>query len=104
MKLTHSLAAVAVAILEMDREADGRLWGYALSKRADVRSGVLYPQLDRMLGEGWLEDHWESQDEARKRPARRYYTVTPEGRAGLGAAAQRVERDSRVVAGRVRFA
>lgn len=93
MKVTRALAAVAVAMLEMAQEGDGRLWGYALSKRADVRSGVLYPQLDRMLVEGWLDDHWESQDEVKKRPPRRYYTLTDEGRIHLGAVIAQAERE-----------
>ena len=96
MKVTHSLVLVAVAILGMDQEADGRIWGYALSKRSGVRSGVLYPQLDRMLGEGWLEDHWESPEEARrKRPPRRYYTVTDAGRSNLGAVVRRAASEPR---------
>lgn len=93
MKVTYSLVLVAMAVLEMDREGDGRLWGYALSKRSGVRSGVLYPQLDRMLGEGWLDDHWEERVEGQKRPARRYYTLTNEGRMELGAVASRAETE-----------
>lgn len=95
MNFTHSLAVVAVAVLQMEQEGDGRLWGYALTKRSGVRSGVLYPQLDRMLGEGWLEDHWEPQEDAKKRPPRRYYTLTDEGRLNLGAIAKRAEREQR---------
>ena len=102
MKTTHSLVLVAVAVLEMDQEADNRIWGYALSKRSGVRSGVLYPQLDRMMGEGWLEDHWESQDEVHKRPPRRYYTVTDEGRVNLGAVIKRAELEPRFASMRLR--
>jgi PadR family transcriptional regulator PadR len=95
MKLTHSLALVSAAILQMDGEGDGRIWGYALSKTSGVRSGVLYPQLDRMMGEGWLEDHWEPQEEVKKRPPRRYYTLTDEGRTNLGSVVRRAEREAR---------
>ncbi len=102
MKVTHSLVLVAVAILGMDQEGDGRIWGYALSKRSGVRSGVLYPQLDRMMGQGWLEDHWESQKEVRKRPPRRYYTLTDEGRTNLGAVVRRAEREPRFASIQVR--
>ena len=104
MKVTHSLVLVAIAILEMDQEADGRIWGYALSKKSGVRSGVLYPQLDRMMGEGWLEDHWEPQDEAKKRPPRRYYTVTDTGRLNLGAVVRQAEREPRFASMKVRHA
>ena len=98
MKMTHSLTLVAAAMLEMDLagEHGGRLWGYALSKRSGVRSGVLYPQLDRMLREGWVEDHWEAPSEiAEKRPPRRYYTLTDDGRRELGGVIRRAQRDPR---------
>lgn len=68
----------------MDRPTD-RHWGYNLSKESGVRSGVLYPILHRMLEEGWLEDGWEALDSvSEKRPARRYYELTANGRRELG--------------------
>jgi PadR family transcriptional regulator PadR len=95
MKVTHSLVLVALAILQMDQEADGRIWGYALSKRSGVRSGVLYPMLDRMMGEDWLEDHWEEHAEGKKRPPRRYYRLTDTGRTNLGVVVRRAESEQR---------
>ncbi len=97
MKVTHSLVLVCLAILDMSAEADGRIWGYPLSKRSGVRSGVLYPTLDRMLNEGWLEDHWEEGAQGQKRPARRYYVLTDKGRANLGAVVRRAESEQRFV-------
>jgi PadR family transcriptional regulator PadR len=103
MKVTQSLVAVAVAILTMDNDSDARIWGYALSKLSGVRSGVLYPQLDRMLSDDWLEDHWETQEEITgKRPARRYYVVTEYGRGQLGAAIKRPGQERRVSSVQVR--
>ena len=107
MKLTHSLALVAAAMLEMDMDGneDGRIWGYALTKRSHVRSGVLYPQLDRMLDQGWVEDHWEAPSEVTgKRPPRRYYTLTNEGRAELGSVVRRAQREPRFAARPLRLA
>lgn len=72
---------VAVAMLEDPR---GQHWGYELSRRSGVRSGVLYPILTRMLSHGWLTDGWESEESAHGRPRRRYYTLTDEGRVALG--------------------
>jgi PadR family transcriptional regulator PadR len=95
MKVTHSLVLVAVAILQMEQEGDGRIWGYALSKMSGVRSGVLYPQLDRMMGQGWLEDHWEERAEGQKRPPRRYYTLTDTGRSNLGGVVRRAQSEQR---------
>lgn len=95
MKVTHSLVLVVMTILQMSREGDGRIWGYALSKKSGVRSGVLYPQLDRMMDEGWLVDHWEEQVPDRKRPPRRYYTLTDEGRRNFGAIAHQARNEQR---------
>jgi PadR family transcriptional regulator PadR len=95
MKVTHSLVLVAIAILDMSQEGDGRVWGYALSKKSGVRSGVLYPTLDRMMSDGWLEDHWEEHSENKKRPPRRYYMLTDKGRDNLGGVVGRVESEPR---------
>ena len=77
MRKTHALVSVIDALLE---DPLGQHWGYELSKKAGVRSGVLYPILRRMLEEGWLEDGWEDPREvAEGRPPRRYYTLTPDG-------------------------
>jgi len=95
MKVTHSLVLVAAAILDMSKEPDGRIWGYALSKKSGVRSGVLYPTLDRMMGEAWIEDHWEETAEGKKRPPRRYYTLTDKGRSNLGGVVRPAERGQR---------
>lgn len=64
----------------------GRHWGYETSKAADVRPGVLYPILHRMLERGLLVDGWEDSGEiAGRRQPRRYYALTDEGRLELGA-------------------
>jgi PadR family transcriptional regulator PadR len=65
------------------KDPDGQHWGYELSKRAGVRSGVLYPILHRMLDDGLLTDGWE-EHAIGKRPPRRYYELTDEGRRALG--------------------
>jgi PadR family transcriptional regulator, regulatory protein PadR len=87
-------------------DPSGRHWGYELSKRSGVRSGVLYPLLGRMLDEGWLEDGWEDQVQVgkSKRPPRRYYELTDEGKLALGALIVDARRDPRfgpVIAGRI---
>lgn len=101
MKVTYPLVRVAETMLVMERSGDGRLWGYALSKRSGVRSGVLYPQLDRMLTEGWLEDSWEERTETNgKRPPRRYYRLTQHGRAELGAVLQSAQSRQQFLGGK----
>jgi PadR family transcriptional regulator PadR len=83
MRKTHALVQVAMALLD---DPTGQHWGYELSKRTGVRSGVLYPMLTRMLDEGWVDDGWEEPTTIReKRPPRRYYVLTDKGRVALGA-------------------
>jgi PadR family transcriptional regulator PadR len=80
-RTTKPLVQVAAALLE--RPAD-RHWGYDLSKRASVRSGVLYPMLTRMLNDGWVKDGWEGPTAIEeKRPPRRYYVLTEKGKREL---------------------
>jgi PadR family transcriptional regulator PadR len=93
MRKTHALVQVAMALLD---DPVGQHWGYELSKRSGVRSGVLYPMLTRILDEGWLTDGWEDPTALKeKRPPRRYYELTDEGRLALGAVLDEARRDAR---------
>lgn len=92
MRTTYALVQLAAALMAAPGD---RHWGYQLSKASGVRSGAMYPRLTSMLDEGWLEDGWETQEEASGRPARRYYTLTEKGKAELGAVLARAERDQR---------
>ena len=94
MRRTYALVQVAVALMA---DADGRHWGYELSKRSGVRSGVMYPVLQRMLDKGWLADGWEHRDQigTTKRPPRRYYELTDAGKVDLGTLIAEARQDSR---------
>jgi PadR family transcriptional regulator PadR len=93
MRMTHALVQVAMVLLD---DRDGRHWGYELSKRSGVRSGVLYPMLTRMLDEGWVQDGWEDPTTIRdKRPPRRYYELTDKGRKELGEVLDKARCDTR---------
>jgi PadR family transcriptional regulator PadR len=91
--MTPALVRVAMALMD---EPGGRHWGYELFKRSGVRSGVLYPMLTRLLGDGLLADGWEDPATIRdRRPPRRYYTVTDKGRQELGAVVRKAGREPR---------
>jgi PadR family transcriptional regulator PadR len=83
---------VAVAIMG---DPAGKHWGYELTRKSGVRSGVLYPILARMLGEGWLTDGWEEPGTTGGRPPRRYYELTDAGRRALGALLAEARTDAR---------
>lgn len=92
MRRTHSLVQVALAL---SRDVVGKHWGYELSKASGVRSGVMYPILDRMLQDGWLSDGWEVPAPDTRRPRRRYYELTDKGRREIGAVTQEAALDPR---------
>jgi PadR family transcriptional regulator PadR len=93
MRRTYALIQVALALMD---DPTGRHWGYELTRQAGVRSGVLYPILHRMLDEGWLADGPEDPAQlGGKRPPRRYYELTDEGKVELGALLQEARSDAR---------
>lgn len=94
MRMTYALLQVAATLMS---DASGRHWGYKLSKVSGVRSGVMYPILQRMLDQGWLTDGWEEQTQVgrTKRPPRRYYELTDAGKAALDAMLVRARLEDR---------
>ena len=78
-----SAMPLVLAILE-----ESESYGYAILKRIDELSGgemewtdgMLYPLLHRLDRLGYVEARWDSSEGARRR---RYYRITPAGRAAL---------------------
>jgi DNA-binding PadR family transcriptional regulator len=78
-----SAIPLVLAILD-----DGETYGYAILKRIAELSGgglewtdgMLYPLLHRLERLGYVEARWDSPDGGRRR---RYYRITPRGRAAL---------------------
>jgi PadR family transcriptional regulator, regulatory protein PadR len=70
--------------------AAGPMHGWALGQRIQQQSenflrvgqGSLYPALQRLEQQGWIESEWQST--AQNRPAR-FYTLTTSGRRALTA-------------------
>jgi PadR family transcriptional regulator PadR len=93
MRTTKPLVEVAIVMMQ---DQGGTYWGYQLMKETGLRSGVLYPILDRMLADGWVVDGWEEQETARrKHMRRRYYELTDKGKRELGALLVRARSDAR---------
>jgi PadR family transcriptional regulator PadR len=92
LRMTHALVQVAAALLESPHEQH---YGYDLAQRAGVNSNALYQVLARMHERRWLEDGWEQGKPGAKGPRRRYYTITPNGMARLGALLADASRDRR---------
>lgn len=84
MRMSHQTRLVLTALLE---SPDEETYGFELSQVAGIKTGSLYPILDRLLNEGWLSARWEMLDEhAAGRRRRRYYRLTALGERGARAA------------------
>jgi len=76
-RLTQATARTLATLLQSPRS-----WrhGYDLMKESDVASGTLYPLLDRLLSDKWLETRWEDSP-LPGRPRRHLYRLTVLGRS-----------------------
>lgn len=80
--MVQRLTQPTIRVLRLLLEAsDGRSYGLELINGANVGPGTLYPMLTRLESIGWLDSSWEDIDPAAEgRPARRYYSLTANGR------------------------
>lgn len=88
MQVGKDLVAASATPLVLAILQDGESYGYAIMKRVAELSGgeltwtdgMLYPLLHRLERLGYLGARWGVSETGRKR---RYYRITPEGRAQL---------------------
>ncbi len=73
-------SGATIAVLSELLQAREPVWGRAILDSTTLKSGTLYPILRRLEDEGWVSSEWES-GQPPGRPRRRYYTLTPDGRA-----------------------
>jgi PadR family transcriptional regulator, regulatory protein PadR len=79
MRSVLSLAVLAIV-------AEAQTYGYAVAQRLQqegfgtVKGGTLYPVLTRLEQDGLVESTWQA---GAGGPGRKYYAITPEGRAEL---------------------
>jgi PadR family transcriptional regulator len=86
-KMSRSTLEVLAYFVEAK---DDPVYGNELIKRTRLKSGTIYPILDRLERAGWLTAEWEEIDQsAEKRPRRRNYRLT-----GLGVRAAMRELDA----------
>lgn len=66
--------------------ADGPTYGYAIAQRlkegaiGEVKGGTLYPLLQRLENDAYVEARWQQGESG---PGRKYFELTPAGRAEL---------------------
>jgi PadR family transcriptional regulator PadR len=91
VRKTQPVITVALEILTNPTQ---RHWGYDLTQRTGLKTGVLYPILGRMLAAGWLVATWEDTTPG-GRPGRRFYELTAGGAQALEAMVSEASSDSR---------
>ena len=72
--------------------ADEESYGYVIAKRLEdagfgrIKGGTLYPILGRLEADGLVTSSWREGDGG---PGRKYFAITPDGRAALDDRADR---------------
>ncbi len=85
VKITFSTAVILQAV------SRGHRHGFDIMDVSSLPDGTVYPALWRLEKAGLLLSSWEDEETARKnkRPARRYYELTAEGKQALANATAR---------------
>jgi len=89
MEINKDLVAASSTPIVLAILAEGDSYGYAILQRVRELSGgdlewtdgMLYPVLHRLSRLGLVESRWEVAESGRRR---KYYRITPDGRAHLG--------------------
>ena len=86
-QLGYATLAVLQAI------ADGHHYGFDIIDRTGLPSGTVYPALAGLSRRGLVDSRWEDDARARseRRPRRKYYGVTADGRETLSASMRRFD-------------
>ena len=90
MRIAKDLVAASTTPLVLGILAEGESYGYAILKqvselsggRLEWTDGLLYPLLHRLERLGHVESVWRTPEGGRRR---KYYRLTDQGRAELGA-------------------
>ncbi len=91
-RITYPAACVLQAL------ANGKVFGLDIVEHTGLASGTVYPMLRRFERAGFVDSTWETPEEAfgHRRPQRRNYQLTEEGRSALATASQRYLQHLRV--------
>ncbi|MFB2555648.1 PadR family transcriptional regulator [Herbiconiux liangxiaofengii] len=79
MQPLQRVTAPTVDVLSAMLDGSGPIWGLRIVKESGRPSGTVYPILDRLERQGWIESTWEELG-GRESPPRRLYEFTDEGR------------------------
>lgn len=69
--LSRKTPATAAVLATLLSSKDAQ-WGLQIVKETGLKTGTVYPILERLEAAGWVEAEWDV-DDARKGPRRRYF-------------------------------
>lgn len=75
LRLTPALKSVMEFLIQSEEE----VWGLLLVTKTGRPTGTIYPILERLEREGFLQSRWDD-SESRPGARRRLYSLTPAGR------------------------
>jgi PadR family transcriptional regulator, regulatory protein PadR len=92
-KLSHTTAMVLQAV------DAGFIYGFSIMAMTGLPSGTVYPAMRRLERDELIRSHWERQSiaDAEQRPPRKYYKLTPAGKATLQASRSRYPLLARLI-------
>jgi len=78
MQPLQRVTTTTIEVLKCIYSLDGvAVWGLEISKLTGLKTGTVYPILERLELLGWLTSEWENTQD-RNGPRRRTYRLTPE--------------------------
>jgi DNA-binding PadR family transcriptional regulator len=85
MARTPRITAQTLEVLRvLASEPTAEHYGLELGRKANMKSGSLYPILARLEAAGWIRGDWEQIDPSQEgRRPRRNYRVTPDGERAI---------------------
>jgi len=89
--MSRALGVTTVVVLSVIERSV--CYGLDIVNRAGLLPGTVYTTLRRLERRGWIEGRWEDPAiaESERRPRRRYYELTREGRVALRTARGRLQ-------------
>lgn len=78
MQPLERVTLTTIEVLKCIYSVEGSgVWGLEISKRTGLKTGTVYPILERLENLGWVSSEWEITEE-RNGPRRRTYKLTPD--------------------------
>ena len=86
LRVTNTTIEVLKCVYSFDGQG---VWGLEIARLTGLKTGTVYPILERLESLGWLQSEWEISED-RSGPRRRTYKLTVEALDGVTALTQAI--------------